>query len=158
MDNGLTILNMTNFFNRELFLYSLGDLKLRKPVSLKKAAYVVAFLVIWTLPFMLLTGFRFDITLVIAVAPPFLIAHWATKPVFGGRGLLDAITTTAKYIGEPGCWTDFAENNLHRERRHHIQKEIWISRRRELQKLADEHRRRALAKAGINEDLEKVAR
>ena len=63
MDNGLTILNMTNFFNRELFLYSLGDLKLRKPVSLKKAAYVVAFLVIWTLPFMLLTGFRLDITL-----------------------------------------------------------------------------------------------
>ena len=35
--NTIKVVNMTEFFSRELMLYSLGDLRFRKPKSLKKA-------------------------------------------------------------------------------------------------------------------------
>ena len=34
--NTIKVVNMTEFFSRELMLYSLGDLRFRKPKSLKR--------------------------------------------------------------------------------------------------------------------------
>ena len=47
--NTIKVVNMTEFFSRELMLYSLGDLRFRKPKSLKKAGWTIALLALYSL-------------------------------------------------------------------------------------------------------------
>lgn len=136
--NGLPILNMTSFFNRELFLYSLGDISLSKPVSLKKAGFLLIGLVIWALPLILIFGIQFNpFFLALALGPPILLAAAGDKPLFDGRGIFDATKVSLRYIGTKKCYTDFAVSDIHTKPEYFIQKEIWISRRRELMELAE---------------------
>ncbi len=136
--NGLPILNMTSFFNRELFLYSLGDISLSKPVSLKKAGFLILGLMIWTLPLLLIFGLQFNpFFLALAIGPPIGLAAIGDKPLFDGRGIIDAAKVTLKYIGSKKCYTDFTVSEIHKKQEHYIKKEIWISRRRELMELAE---------------------
>ena len=129
---------MTSFFNRELFLYSLGDISLSKPVSLKKAGFLILGLMIWTLPLVLVFGLIFNpFFLVIAIGPPIGLAAMGDKPLFDGRGIIDAARVTARYMGSKKCYTDFVVSDIHTKPEHFIQKEIWISRRRELMELAE---------------------
>lgn len=135
--NHILILNMTNFFNRELFMYSLGDIRFKKPVSLKKAAYVLGFLLIWTLPMFLIFGIKLNpFYLVIALVPPIVLGNFAGKPVWGGKPLFDFIKTLVKFLQEPKGWTDLKNNKMDEEV-YYSDSEIWVSRRRELQLLAD---------------------
>lgn len=132
------ILNMTNFFTRELMMYSLGDIKLKKPIALKKVAYVTGFIVLWSLPIVLIFGIQLNVYFaVVTLAPPFILGHFASKPVWGGKGLIDFIKTLFTYMGEPKSWTDLKANKSTNKDKYYIQSEIWISRRRELQLLAD---------------------
>lgn len=136
--NEIPVFNMTNFFNRELFMYSLGDIKFKKPHSLKTVAYIVVMFIIWTLPLILIFGVHLNVWFVaIAVGPPFLIGRIASKPIWNGRGLLDFLKVSFNFLKEPKGWTDLkATNTLDREV-FKTESEIWISRRRELEKLAD---------------------
>lgn len=136
---GLVGVNMTNFFNRELFMYSLGDIRFKKPISLKKMAYVTVFFLVWTLPIIMIFGIQLNpIYIALLLAPPLALGHYATKPIFGGKTLIPAVKTVAKYIfTEPKCWTDLKANNELGNKVYFTENEIWISRRRELQLLAD---------------------
>lgn len=119
-------------------MYSLGDIRFRKPISLKKVAYTTGFIIVWTLPMILIFGLIINpFFLALAIAPPLILGNFAAKPVWGGRGLVDFIKTVAGFIGEPKGWTDLnATNNLDKEVVS-VEKEIWVSRRRELQILAN---------------------
>mgnify|MGYP000854892376 FL=1 len=144
------VVNMTNFFNRELYMYSLGDIKFRKPVSLKKVAYTTAFLILWTVPVIVFLGLQFNFLFaVLAFAPPIILGNLAAKPVWGGRGLIDYLKTTVNYIKEPKGWTDLNANNLLDRTVYFTESEIWISRRRELQMLADMKEREDLASGNV---------
>lgn len=133
----LTILNLTNFFSRELYMYAFGDIRFRKPIPLKKMAYTVGFLICWTLPIFFWRGLPTGIfTAAIMFAPPFLLAHYGSKPIFGGKGLIDFVKTTLKYaFNEPNGWTDFNNSNKLNKEVFDISQEIWISRRREIKLL-----------------------
>ena len=136
--NGIPVLNMTGFFNRELYLYSLGDISLSKPVSLKKAGFLIVGLIIWTLPLILIFGLHFSIFfLAIAVGPPLGLAALGDRPVFDGRSIIDAVRVTFRFLFSRKCYTDFNVSDIHTKPEHFIQKEIWISRRRELMELAE---------------------
>lgn len=129
--------NMTNFFSRELYMYSLGDIKFKKPISLKKVAYTTAFVIIWTLPLVLIFGIQLNPFYFAAVLlPPFILGNFAAKPVWGGRGLVDFIKTLSGFIAEPKGWTDLNATNVLDKEVLFIEQEIWISRRRELYLLA----------------------
>lgn len=127
------VYNVTNFFNRELFMYSLGDIKFKKPIPLKKVAFITLFLIVWAIPIYFLIGVKFN---------PFFFAFWlgipiaagtvASRPVFGGKGLVDFVKTLMTYLGEPKGWTDFNPTNTLEEDTYYIEQEIWVSRRREL--------------------------
>lgn len=144
------VVNMTNFFNRELYMYSLGDIKFRKPVSLKKVAYTTAFLILWTVPVIVFLGLQFNFLFaVLAFAPPIVLGNLAAKPVWGGRGLIDYLKTTVNYIKEPKGWTDLNANNLLDRTVYFTESEIWISRRRELQMLADMKEQEDLASGNV---------
>lgn len=132
------IINMTNFFNRELMMYSLGDIKFKRPIALKKVAYVTGFILVWSVPLILIFGVVLNVYFaIIVIAPPLVLGHYASKPVWGGKGLIDFMKTLFTYISEPKYWTDLKANRNPVKDRYFIESEIWISRRRELQLLAD---------------------
>lgn len=131
-------MNMTNTFNRELFMYSLGDIRFKKPISLKKVAYTTGFLIVWTLPMILIFGIHLNpFYAILVLAPPFVLAHFAVKPVFGGKSLVDWAKTTMKFLSEPKGWADFRPMKKLDKEVYYVESEVWISRRRELQLLAD---------------------
>lgn len=130
---GLVGTNMTNFFTRELFMYSLGDIKFKKPISLKKMLYSIGFLLIWSMPIVIIFGLRFNIFfMAVTFVPPIVAANLCVKPIFGGKNLVEFIKTMIKYAGEPKGWTDMKNNNEMGKAHYFIEQEIWISRRREL--------------------------
>lgn len=140
----LVSINMTNFFNRELFMYSLGDIRFKKPVSLKKVAYTTAFLIMWTIPIVVIFGLHINLLFaVFALGPPFVMGNFASKPVFGGKTLIEWAKTTIQFIGEPKGWTDLNPSSTLDNGTLFVESEIWISRRRELQILADMKERQA---------------
>jgi hypothetical protein len=142
-DQRLVSINMTNFFNRELFMYSLGDIRFKKPVSLRKVAYTTAFLIIWTLPIVLIFGIHFNIIyFALILAPPFLMGNFASKPMFGGKTLIEWAKSTVRFMGEPKGWTDLNPSKTLDSGQYFVESEIWISRRRELQYLMDQREKK----------------
>lgn len=168
---GLVGTNMTNFFNREMFMYSLGDIKFSKPVSLKKMAYTTGFLLIWTFPMVMIFGLSVNVWFaLIALVPPFVAANLCVKPIFGGKNLIEFIRTMYKFAQEPKAWSDLRKNSTMGKDVFFVEQEIWISRRRELAMLEEirqrnievegqrktmKRQREALKKASRN--IEKVA-
>ena len=143
------ILNMTNFFNREIMMYSLGDIKFKKPIALKKVAYVTGFVLIWSIPLILIFGLILKIQFIaLVVAPPLILGHYASKPVWGGKGLIDFMQTLFTYMSEPKIWTDLKASKNSNKNKYYIESEIWISRRRELQLLADMKEKQGSTKVG----------
>lgn len=133
-----TGINFTNLFKRELFLYSLGDIRFKKPIAIKRVLYTLLFIVIWTLPIFLLTGFQFNLIWVsIAFGPPIALGYYSTRPAFGGKTLFDFVKAIAIFITEPKGWTDSKGTNYITNDKYFIENEIWISRRRELEELND---------------------
>ena len=132
------VANMTNFFSRELFMYSLGDIKFKKPISLKKVAYSTVFLIIWIIPLFLTFGIMMNPFYIgFLVIPPIILGNFAAKPVWGGRGLIDFLKTIANFVSEPKGWTDLNSTNKLDKEKLFVESEVWLSRRREIQLLAD---------------------
>jgi hypothetical protein len=145
--NRIVAINMTNFFNRELFMYSLGDIRFKKPISLKRVAWTTVFLLVWTLPIVLIFGIQLNVFFaVITLGPPLFLGPFVAKPRFGGKGLVDYIKSTVKHIGEPKGWTDLHPTNELDRGVYFTEDEVWISRRRELQLLADMKEKRKKAR------------
>lgn len=135
--NQIAALNMTNFFNRELMMYSFGDIKFKKPISLKAIAYTLAFLILWTLPLFVIFGIPMDpFRLVIYVVPPIALGQLAIRPIFGGKTLIDFTKTAIGFLGEPRGWADNKPFDA-KAQTYTTEHEIWISRRREYAMLAD---------------------
>ena len=135
----IRVVNLTNFFNRELFMYSLGDIKFKKPIALKKVAYITVFLLIWTIPLILSFGFPSGpFSAFFVVVLPIIAGNFAARPVFGGKGLLDFLKTLSGFVREPRGWLDFKNSMVMDKDVYYVESEIWIGRRRELEMLAEE--------------------
>lgn len=135
-NNQIVALNMTGFFKRELQMYALGDIKFRKPIAIKQVAYILGFFVVWSLPIVLLFGVVLHPAYaVLVILPPILLGTFATKPIFGGKTLIDFVKTAVMFLGEPKAWADLKP--YHQKEVYEVKSEIWVSRRRELQLLAD---------------------
>lgn len=133
----LTGVNVTKFFNRELFMYALGDIRFKKPISLKKMAFTMLYLIIWTAPIIWIMGFQFNpVFLTFALVPPIAAGHYSTKPIFEGKNLVEFIRTMSKFVQEPKGWADLRNHNMETPTLF-TQSEIWVGRRRELNMLAE---------------------
>lgn len=140
--NGVRVVNLTNFFNRELFMYSLGDIRFKKPIALKKVAYITGFLICWSIPIYLTFGVIFNpFYFGVWLGLPIAAGHIASKPVFGGKGLLDFTKTLITFLGEPKGWTDFNPSSNLEDDVFFVEQEVWISRRRELTQLSTQQGR-----------------
>lgn len=131
------VVNFTNFFNRELMIYSLGDIKFKKPMALKRVAYITGFLILWSLPIFFIVGVYFNpFYFAFWLGVPIFAGHIASKPVFGGKGLIDFTKSLVGYVQEPKGWVDTNPTQMLDHEVYYVEQEMWISRRRELEKLA----------------------
>lgn len=144
MSRGLHIVNMTSFFRRPLTMYALGDIRLPTPLPLKKVLYGMVFIIVWTIPIFMIFGFHPNPWFLgVAIAPPLVLAHYATKSVWQGRSLLDFIRVNFNYMKDPKGWTDLMEDDEMETTVYGVHHEIWISRRREYQIIATLRQKRA---------------
>jgi hypothetical protein len=135
-NNQIVSLNMTGFFKRELQMYALGDIKFKKPISIKQVAYVLGFYIVWAIPIILIFGIQLNpFFAVLVIAPPLVLGTFAVRPIFGGKTLIDFAKTAFIFLGEPKAWADLKPYKP--KEVYEVNSEIWISRRRELQLLAD---------------------
>lgn len=137
-------LNVSHLFNREMLMYSFGDIQLKKPIPLKKILWTVAGFVIWSAPLFFVFGPPGHPALwALFLAPPLIFGNYVTKPVFGGKGLFDWSKAQISYIQQPRGWSDLKVDNDQQDTVFYIEHEVNISRRREiayLAKLARERR------------------
>lgn len=133
--NGVYVRNVTDTWNREVFMYALGDIRFKKPKSLRRMAYLLFFLLAWSLPIVIIFGLKFSLLpFAITFGVPFLLANFASRPVWGGKSLIDFTKSLFGFLSEPKGWTDLHNNNYN-DNNYYTEHEIWISRRRELQLL-----------------------
>lgn len=131
-------INMTNFFTREMFMYSLGDIRFKKPISLKKVGFTMLFFAIWTFPLIQIFGLSLNpLKAALYFLPPIVAGNYSVKPVFGGKTLIGFAKSLSVYVREPKGWTDLQNNNEMGRKVYYTNQEIWVGRRRELQLLAD---------------------
>lgn len=118
-------------------MYSFGDIKLKKPISVKKIAWTMGGFMIWTLPIVVMFGFRLHpVFLALIIIPPIVFGHYVTKPVFGGKTMMDWLQTQVRYLQQPRGWSDFRVDNDQQSTVYTLAKEIYISRRREARYLS----------------------
>lgn len=131
-------INMTNFFTREMFMYSLGDIRFKKPISLKKVGFTMLFFAVWSFPLLQILGLTLNpFKAAFVFIPPIVAGNYSVKPVFGGKTLVGFAKSLSMYIREPKGWTDLKSNNEMGRKVYYADQEIWVGRRRELQLLAD---------------------
>lgn len=137
-DQYLVVINMTEYFNRPLYMYSLGDIRFSKPIALKKLAYIMGTMIVWSLPIILIFGIKLTpVYTAIVIGPPLLIGNWMSKPSFGGMSFIQFLKVCFRFINEPKGWADLRGTDEVEETDYYANHEIWISRRRDLHYLAD---------------------
>lgn len=136
---GLVSINMTSFFKRKLFMYSIGDIRFKKPIALKKVGYITAAFIIWTIPILVIFGINLNVWYALfVIAPPIIFGHYASEPKFGGMTLIGWLKNAFEFMTTPKGWSDSGPvHEVDCKGSFKVDNEIWISRRRELQILAD---------------------
>ena len=71
MKNYIEVKDMTRLFTKEILLYSLFDISLKKPLRIVFLGYLVLLFVIWGLPMYLIFGMGNPYIAMIIVLPPF---------------------------------------------------------------------------------------
>lgn len=131
------VVNMTQFFNRELLMYSFGDIKFKKPIALKRMAYIIVFLILWAIPLSYAFGIPDGVfSVVFYIVLPIVAGNLASKPIFGGKGLIAYLKAFKGFLGEPRTWLDLRNSSSRGSELSYVSQELWISRRREIDKLA----------------------
>lgn len=134
----IRVLDMTSLFTKELLMYSMFDIQFARPVRLKYVAYLILWLIIWTTPILMLTWVPGPYGWIIAVAPPFGMAHLMSQPVWGGKSFVQWFTTQINFISSPKTFLDGKVSNEIGSYR--IDNKYTVSRRSDFVKLLREDR------------------
>ena len=108
------VLDMTNLFSKELLIYSLFDIKFKKPVRLIFWVYLFITFAIWGLPIGLATIM--------------------SKPIWGGKSFYDWTKTQIIYLTSPKYYCD--HKPVKKEHTYKIDNSIAVSRRSDIEYLS----------------------
>lgn len=129
--------NMTSFFNRELMMYSIGDIRLKSPISLRRVILTSLFGMFWSVPFILIFGLKLNLLgVALTFGPPVAFGVIASRPIFFGRNFFEFLSVMSKYVTEPKGWSDLKNDDSIEGEVYSIDYSVWISRRRELELLS----------------------
>lgn len=137
MSERVLIYNATGFLKSSSVMYSFGDIKLSNPVPVTKALYIVGFLIAWCGPIIYIFGLHFSLPYILfLLVPPIIASQLATNPVFQGRTIIEFAQVMAQWAAEPRGSLDWVADDM-KEPVYEVGHEYFISRRRDLQLLAD---------------------
>lgn len=132
------VLDMTNLFSKELLIYSLFDIKFKKPVRLIFWVYLFITFAIWGFPM----GYLFIVklhtlniwTAALIFGPPVGLATIMSKPIWGGKSFYDWTKTQILYLGSPKYYCD--HKPAKKEHTYKIDNSIVVSRRSDIEYLS----------------------
>ena len=131
--NPIVITNFSSFMSRDVLMYSFGDIKLKKPISLKIALYFIVFFAVWSIPLILLFGLPTSLLpALLMFGPPVALATFATRNIWGGRSLLSFLKVMSTFLGEPKMWAGYHPVKSLKPDVAVPSFRVWVSRRREL--------------------------
>lgn len=136
--NGITVHNITSFHKRSRFMYAFGDVRLPAPVSLDFIMWFLGVFMLYSIPLFLIIGTE-NMSLIWAIvllAPPIVIGSISSKPIFGGRSLIEFSKVAVEYFKSPAGWIDRIGYKSSGEINFTVDSSFWVSRRRELRYLA----------------------
>lgn len=96
----MEIRTFTNFWNMERKLYSIYDVSLPMPISLKVVGAFLATGIPWG-GLMMLLHIPFGSAAVLWILPPAAFGYVASKPIFQKKTFFAFLTSQAKFLGEP---------------------------------------------------------
>ena len=134
----LTGKDSTNFFHKDIMLYSFFDLSFPRPVSLKLVGYYVLFFLLFSVPLFFLVGFSppFLISLGLYLGVPGGLAWACSTPFIQGHNLVSFIGVSLSYLFSPANYCDGVGVNSFDET-YQIDGDVWISRREDYSLLAE---------------------
>lgn len=97
MKNYIEVKDMTRLFTKEILLYSLFDISLKKPLRIVFLGYLVLLFVIWGLPMYLIFGMDNPYIAMIIVLPPFGLARLMSQPIWNGKSFISWFKCQLKF-------------------------------------------------------------
>lgn len=137
-DPDVQIVNANNVFRSPSYIYALDDdIKFSKPIEIKKAWVIMLTFIIWVSAFVIIFGIKINIWYgIFLVVPPMLIGNFINKPVVQGRTIGGFARIFLSWRMEPRGFTDWEPNDM-REEIYEVDYEYLVSRRKDMQILAD---------------------
>lgn len=91
------ILNMSKLFNKEILLYSLFDIRFKKPVRIMVMVYFAFLFFLWSYPCLqILPHNVFGYTT--AFLPAIILSNYMAKPIWGGKSFFAWLKSQISYI------------------------------------------------------------
>lgn len=106
----IRVLDMTSLFTKELLIYSLFDIKFKRPVRLIFWVYLFILVLIWGFPlgYLLIVKLHaFNVyTAFLIFGPPAGLAMLMSKPIWGGKSFMDYTKTQIKFLTSAKFYCD----------------------------------------------------
>lgn len=96
----LEVLDMTNLFTKEILLYSLFDLRFKKPVRFMLIVYFVLTFFLWTVPlfFLFFKNHINPYSVAFLLIPPFALANVMSKPIWNNKSFFSWLKCQIRFI------------------------------------------------------------
>lgn len=96
----LEVLDMTNLFTKEILLYSLFDLKFKRPVRFMLFVYLILTLLLWAVPlfFLVFKNHLNPYSTAFMIIPPIVIANMMSKPIWNNKSFFSWFKCQIKFI------------------------------------------------------------
>lgn len=103
----VVVLNMTSLFSKEMLIYSLFDVKLKKPARVSTIGYFFGVgIPLWIIMFAVLRVGIGPVPIAIAVGAPFGASVAMAKPIWNKRKFLDWLKVQIGFLGESKLFCD----------------------------------------------------
>ena len=115
MNDYLIVKDMTNLFTKEIMLYSLFDLRFKKPVRIMLLVYILLVGLIWSVPagLVLIKIFGFNVwSATVIFGPTFVLANLMSKPIWNNKSFFSWFSCQIKFLFSPKKFYDNRAINL----------------------------------------------
>lgn len=109
MNDYLIVKDMTNLFTKEIMLYSLFDLRFKKPVRFMLLVYILLLGLIWSVPagFILIKIFGFNVwSATVILGPTIVLANLMSKPIWNNKSFFSWFSCQIKFLFSPKKFYD----------------------------------------------------
>lgn len=132
MQEPIKVLNMTRLFKKEIMLYSLFDIRFKKPFRVMIGVYFIILFLLIGLPIVKTFGVNVY-SVMLGLFPLIVMANYMAKPIWNGRPFFSWLFVQIIYVLKPKIYYDNLSSKPLRDK--HIDHYYVIPRRDDFLKL-----------------------